>query len=184
MLGQGHFSVILPTEIRSMRLLPHRSLVLAGGWLPSVIVATTLVVACARIGATPICRWVDSDGRSQLSEMVPEQYRKGATCTDSMQYELAPGEAHTGVVQDVARPLAPLPAVAPVPLQAASHPVAKRPAEVVTDATDCPTHWRLYDASMACFGPFRTTRGATRVEAFDVCNVVASPELRCGPRRD
>ena len=59
----------------------------------------------------------------------------------------------------------------------------KRPAELVTDATDCETWWRLYDESTACFGPFRTTRGATKVEAFDVCNAVASPEPKCGPRR-
>ncbi len=58
----------------------------------------------------------------------------------------------------------------------------KRPAEVVTDATDCGAWWRLYDESIACFGPFRTTRGATKVEAFEVCNVIASPVPKCGPR--
>jgi hypothetical protein len=58
----------------------------------------------------------------------------------------------------------------------------KRPTEVVTDATDCATWWRIYDASVECFGPYRTTRGATKVEAFDKCNVIASPEPKCGPR--
>jgi hypothetical protein len=53
---------------------------------------------------------------------------------------------------------------------------------VVTDETDCPTWWRLYDDSIECFGPYRTTRGAIKVEGFDVCNVVQSPEPKCGPR--
>ncbi|MBX9818544.1 MAG: hypothetical protein K2X79_10980, partial [Burkholderiaceae bacterium] len=60
----------------------------------------------------------------------------------------------------------------------------KRPAETVTDATDCPTWWRIYDDSNACFGPFRTVQGGLKPEAFDHCNAVASPELRCGPRRN
>ena len=60
---------------------------------------------------------------------------------------------------------------------------AKRPAEIVTGATDCPTWWRLYDESAECFGPYRTTRGATKAEAFDKCTPIPSPELKCGPLR-
>ena len=61
-------------------------------------------------------------------------------------------------------------------------PARSGPTEVVSGATDCPTWWRIYDESVECFGPYRTTRGATKVEAFDKCNVIASPEPRCGPR--
>lgn len=60
--------------------------------------------------------------------------------------------------------------------------ITKRPAELVTETTSCPTWWRLYDESGECFGPYRTARGATKAEAFDVCNVVLSPEPKCGPR--
>jgi hypothetical protein len=59
-----------------------------------------------------------------------------------------------------------------------------RPAQTVTERTDCATSWRLYDESLACFGPFQTVRGAIKAEAFDVCKVVANPEPRCGRRRD
>jgi hypothetical protein len=62
--------------------------------------------------------------------------------------------------------------------------VIKRPAERIAEATDCPTRWRLYDESADCFGPYRTTRGATRVEGFDACNVIDSPEPVCGLRID
>jgi hypothetical protein len=62
--------------------------------------------------------------------------------------------------------------------------VVKRPLERITEATDCPTRWRLYDESTDCFGPYQTTHGATRVEAFDACNVIESPEPLCGLRSD
>jgi hypothetical protein len=68
------------------------------------------------------------------------------------------------------------------PASAASQSAAKRPTEVVTADTDCATWWRIYDESVECFGPYRTTRGATKPEGFDRCNVVTSPEAKCGPR--
>ena len=68
--------------------------------------------------------------------------------------------------------------------QSAPQPGTRRPADVVTDATDCAAAWRLYDESVACCGPHRMTQGATKAEGVDRCNVVMSPEPRCGPRRD
>jgi hypothetical protein len=65
-----------------------------------------------------------------------------------------------------------------------SLPSVKRPAEVITDNTDCQTRWRIYDESVACFGPYRTTQGATKPEGFDKCNDIPSPEIKCGPRRN
>lgn len=69
-----------------------------------------------------------------------------------------------------------------VPARTASKPGAKRPTANVTADTDCATWWRIYDESVECFGPFQTTRGATKPEGFDRCNVVVSPEPKCGPR--
>ncbi len=178
-----------------MRQLPRRPIPGACPSLLPSLVAVALLMLSTPLAATPLCRWMDDSGRTHFSELVPEQYQKGATCTDSMRYELTPeqaraaeqkaAEARAGDQRDAAaRPSPASSAASGAPRGAASRPVEKRPAELVTDSTDCATWWRLYDASMACFGPYRTTRGATRVEAFDVCNVVASPELRCGPRRD
>jgi hypothetical protein len=36
--------------------------------------------------------------------------------------------------------------------------------------------------SAVCFGPYRTTRGATKPEGFAHCNVISSPEIACGLR--
>ena len=164
-----------------------------------VIAALTVAPATAAI-ASPICRWTDHTGRTHFAQVVPDHYKTMAICTDSQTYELSPArkrEAQQRLAQDRARARsdaaqpaaqsassAPLASSAPRPAGAASQVRAKRPAQTVTDATDCPTWWRLYDESVECFGPFRTTRGAIKVEALDVCNVVASPEPKCGPRRN
>jgi hypothetical protein len=159
-------------------------------------VAMLLSLGAPALHATAICRWVDDTGRIQLAQTVPEKYRKHATCTDSRQYELTPEQRRAALQQaaddrararageDAARaPLSGEPApVRPAP--AASRPFAKRPATVPTEATDCPTRWRLYDESAECFGPFRTARGGIKPEAFEVCNEVPRPEAQCGPRRD
>jgi hypothetical protein len=156
------------------------------------LAAVALLFLSISAAATPICRWVNESGRTQIAEVVPEQYRKVAICTDSQKYELSPEQhqaAERRVAEDqararqaAARPPGDRASSAPGPAEAASQPGVKRPTEVITDATDCPTWWRIYDESVDCFGPYRTTRGATKVEGFDKCNVVASPEPKCGPR--
>jgi hypothetical protein len=155
-------------------------------------VAMALLLLSTTADATPICRWVNDSGRTQIAEVVPEKYRKLAVCTDSQKYELLPEQrraAEQRVADDRARaqkaavkPPSDPASSAPRPARAASQPGAKRPTEFVTADTDCTTWWRIYDESVECFGPYRTTRGATKPEGFDRCNVVASPEPKCGPR--
>jgi hypothetical protein len=152
----------------------------------------SLVLLSASVQATSLCRWVDQSGRTQIAEVVPEKYRKVAVCTDSQKYELSAEQrraAEQRVADDkerarmaAANPPSDRASNARGPAQAASKPGAKRPTEVVTADTDCTTWWRIYDESVECFGPFRTTRGATKAEGFDRCKVVASPEPKCGPR--
>lgn len=154
----------------------------------------SLMLLSASVKATPLCRWVAESGRTQIAEVVPEKYRKVAVCTDSRKYGLS-AEQRRAAEQRVAddkdrarRAAANAPSdrasSAPRPPRAASRSVAKRPTEVVTADTDCATWWRIYVESVECFGPYRTTRGATKPEGFDRCNVVASPEAKCGPRRN
>lgn len=154
--------------------------------------ALALMLLATYAGATSICRWVDESGRTQIAEVVPEKHRKVAVCTDSQKYELSPEQrraAEQRVADDkerarkaAAKAPSDRASNAPRPARAASESGAKRPAEVVTADTDCRTWWRIYDESVECFGPYRTTRGATKPEGFDRCNVVASPEPKCGPR--
>jgi len=155
---------------------------------------TTILLALPPANATPICVWLDDVGRTQYASVVPEEYKAVARCTDSLQYELSSEQqraaehaqaAREGIVRahlEAAKLAASSPLISPHVVVTAPQVVIKRPAELVTEATDCTTWWRLYDESAACIGPFRTTRGAIKVEAFDVCNVVPSPEPKCGLR--
>jgi hypothetical protein len=134
---------------------------------------------------------VDDNGRTQLAQTVPERYKAVATCTDSGSCEIPPAQLRAARERaDDARQRAARAAVPPKPASSAASapagapaPAPKRPAQAVTEHTDCVTSWRLYDESLACFGPFQTVRGAIKAEAYEVCNVVASPEARCGRRR-
>ncbi len=162
--------------------------------MPGTLAAAALLLISCGAGATAICRWVDETGRTQFAEVAPDKYKKGAVCTNSQRYELTAEQrqaAERKVASDKAkarraavRPPADAASGARGPARVASQPSAKRPSEVMTEATDCSTWWRLYDESVECFGPYRTTRGATKVEAFDHCNVIASPEPKCGPRNN
>ena len=158
--------------------------------MPGALIAAALLLLSGSAGATAICRWVDESGRTQIAEVVPDKYRKGAICTDSQRYELSADQRQANerrIADDKAkarRATATPPANAASSSRAGSRPNAKRPSEVVTGATDCTTWWRIYDESVECFDPYRTTRGATKAEAFDKCNVIASPEPKRGPRRN
>lgn len=156
-------------------------------------IAVTLTGLSLPLAAKPICRWVDGNGRTQLAEVVPDRYKDVATCTDSQQFELSAAqrraaeqrgaEARAKAVRDAAK--VPARAASSAPSTKGSVPprIAKRPAETITDTTDCATWRRLYEESAACFGPFRTNRGATKAEAFEVCNEIPSPDPTCGPAR-
>lgn len=156
------------------------------------LAALSLVLLSTGAGATSICRWVNESGRTQIAEVVPEKYRKVAVCIDSKRYELSAEQrraAEQRAADDKAKarqaatvPPADRTSSAPRPAPASSPSGAKRPTEIVNDDTSCAAWWRICDESVECFGPYRTTRGATKPEGFDKCNVVASPEPKCGPR--
>ena len=157
----------------------------------SALVSITLALFSTGSGAASICHWVDEDGRTQLSDVVPDRYKSIAYCTSSLQYELSPeqkaaadkrtAEEKARTRSQVSSPPDSKPSRAPGMSEATPSSGAKRPAEVVTDNTACPVWWRIFDESTECFGPYRTVRGI-KPEAFENCNVVPSPELKCGPR--
>ncbi len=154
-------------------------------------VALVLLMQVSVGSATPICRWVNNGGRTQMASVVPDKYKAVANCTDSQAYELSAEQrlaAEQAAARNkararaaAARPPAVKAARAESPAPAAVRTDLKRPQEVITDSTDCKAAWRIYAESVECFGPYRTAPGATRPEGFDRCKVVISPESRCGP---
>jgi hypothetical protein len=178
----------------AMRNTRHRGETTLHIRMHTALVALAIALLPPGLGAASICRWVDEAGRTQMADVVPDRYKNVARCTDAQKYELSPeqkrdaeqraadGQARARARADAA-PAAAAPA-APNPSVAARPPGVRRPVEVVTDATDCPTWRRLFNESSDCFGPYRTARGGIKPEAFDHCNAVPDPELKCGPLRD
>jgi hypothetical protein len=154
--------------------------------------ACAALFVCASAHAAAIYRWVDENGRTQVSDVVPEKYRATATRIDSGQYEVSPErrkEAEERAARDKALAAEAAArragATASAPAAKAAAPAsARRPAQSVTDATDCDTWRRLYRESQDCFAPYRTTRGSTKAEAFEKCNPIPSPDAKCGPLRE
>ena len=148
------------------------------------------IVACFVISvpaeATSVCRWIDENGQVQFADVVPDRYKGIVTCTHSLTPDVnGKGRAVIeGAKNRDSKASAPQPAAsnAAAPPVASPLPAAKRPAETVTESTDCKTWWRLFDESGACFAPFRTTRGGVKAEAFDRCNAIPSPQEKCGPQ--
>ena len=160
-------------------------------WLSTfaVVAALFLLVSASgsATGAT-VYRWVDDKGKIHYSEIVPQPYRSVAKPVDAPTdeptaeqrreaLERAEKEKASAAAMETERKRSP--ASAPT-ASSATRPANKRPAEIPNDQTDCVTWQRLYLESSECFGPYRTVRGATKPEAFEVCNAVAEPPAnRC-----
>ncbi|RYF41513.1 MAG: DUF4124 domain-containing protein [Comamonadaceae bacterium] len=144
------------------------------------LAATVLALLAPAAQAASICRWIDEDGRTQLSDTVPERYKSRASCTDAKEYDVTPVPRQAAPAGTGANASTGNPNIA----GAAPRPRAKRPAEGVTDSTDCQTWWRRYEESEACFGPYRTARGGIKAEAFDACTAVPNPESKCSAQKN
>lgn len=141
--------------------------------------------------ATTIYSWVDQNGRTQMSDVVPEKYKKTATRIESARYELSDAQraesdarvnvdksraADTAARQEKARSEAASAASAPP-----STVVRQSPRAANNEASDCATLHRLYRESDACFAPYKTTNGATKAEGYARCTERLDPTFKCGP---
>jgi len=148
-----------------------------------------LTSASLSVAGAAVYRWVDDQGKVHYAEVVPQRYQGVAKQVGAAANEpsaerrrdaLARSQQEKARAAERHRTSANIPSAAnAVSAAAASAPAGKRPAQLPNDQTDCKTWQRLYMESIECFGPFRTARGATKPEAFEVCNVVAEPPSRC-----
>ena len=156
--------------------------------LPATFIGALCLLTSASlsVAGAAVYRWVDDQGKVHYAEVVPQRYQGvakqvGAAANEPSAEQhrdaLARAEQEKAKAAEMAaerhRPPANVPSAASA--AAASAPVGKRPAQLPNDESDCKTWQRLYMESIECFGPFRTARGATKPEAFAVCNVVAEP---------
>ena len=145
-----------------------------------------LTSASVSLAGAAVYRWVDDQGKVHYAEVVPQRYqgvakRVGAAADEPSAEQRrdalarAQREKSDAAAMAAERQRLPASAASAPGAVAASRPAARRPVQTPNDQTDCKTWQRLYMESIECFGPFRTTRGATKPEAFEVCNVVAEP---------
>lgn len=156
--------------------------------IAQLLAGALLAVACSA-GASPIYRWVDENGRTHVADTVPERYRKSATRIDTGGSEVSPEQQkeaqaraakEKALAEDLAKRRAAAAPAAPASAASAAGP-GKRPEQGVTADTDCDTWWRLFRESEDCFGAYRVVGGGIKVEAFERCNSIPSPEPTCGP---
>lgn len=145
-----------------------------------------LTSASLSVAGAAVYRWVDDQGKVQYAEVVPQRYQGVAKQVGAAANEPSAEQRRDALAraqQEKARAAERYRTSANISnaasAAAASAPAGKRPHQLPKDQTDCKTWQRLYMESIECFGPFRTARGATKPEAFEVCNVVAEPPSRC-----
>lgn len=157
------------------------------GWTQGVLALLALVFA-APATATEIYRWVDEQGKTHFSDIVPEKYKDRAKPVQAKTNEPSP-EERSRAIERAGNVMAGTGAASTAPTAkeastaksaAPATKAAKRPPRAPTEETDCETWRRLYRESLDCFAPYRTTRGTTKAEAFDHCTPVVEPPIRCG----
>jgi hypothetical protein len=155
--------------------------------------AALFVFVAAHAG--DIYRWVDENGRTQMSDQVPEKYRASAKhLGDSRQYELTPEqrkEADARAATARAREDAEARARADAAARPAAAEKAAAPASGATQAgeevepntisaAECAAWWREYMKNMACYGPFHNVNGSMKPGAFEACGLpVRNPSRQC-----
>jgi hypothetical protein len=160
-------------------------------------------VAWLPTASAEIYRWVDENGRVQLSDRPPPNHRGTLTRQQSGQHELnaaeraeaqarAAREAQREAAEAARREQEDKAAGRPIILPAASAPRAEasRPSGVPSSRTtggppptrsECERWWATFRASEACYGPYRNATGGLKPGALQACGPgIADPSVQCG----
>jgi len=155
--------------------------------LRSCFCVAGLALFALQASAAPIYRWVDENGRTQMSDTVPEKYRKSAKRTDTEQFGVSPearklAEERSAKERALADQLASRrkneEASSSPAASAASAPKSRSPNGA--NSSDCATWRRMYRDSQACFAPYHNADGSLKPGAHENCTEVGNPEAKCG----
>ena len=152
----------------------------------SVVALSTLLPLS--LHSADVYRWVDEDGRTHMSDTVPDRYRNSATRVDTgpeltpqqreeaetraaLQKKRAEEEARRRARDEAAgagsTPVPPAPAIQPAP-------------RATRSSSDCAELTRRYRESQECFAPYRMANGAIRTEGFQLCGpAMPDPSGEC-----
>ena len=158
---------------------------LASGLLASVALAS----AC---DAQVIYKWVDDQGRTQASDVVPEKYKAVAERIDASRYTLSPADADAArrsaasLKARADNGAASAPSVAASALaqrRTGAASAAGKAARAISDtAANCAAWRKTFAVSRDCFAGFTLGDGSLRPGAAQACgDDVPNPEPVCGP---
>jgi hypothetical protein len=116
------------------------------------LVALALVFGSSPLHAADIYIWTDSDGRKQISDVVPEKDRVRAKKVEAP----APSAAAGGTAAPIEPPVAPAPV-----------------------ASDCQTRWQRYLDSRECLAFYEYAQRGLQADPRASCAVVAAPAVQC-----
>jgi hypothetical protein len=159
--------------------------------LPRLAMLAALATTAAH--AADIYRWVDDEGRTHISDSVPDRYRARAQRYDSDAFKAndadmkASRERNERIRKESDAMERARTAPAPTgPIVIGTDAAAQGgtggdvSAKDATPAGQCQASWDAYSASQACFQRFRNANATVRAEAFQSCGpAVAQPT--CGP---
>lgn len=165
--------------------------------LGAIVLATIALLASGAwrvASAADIYRWVDERGVTNVSDVVPEKYKKVAQKVDT-----SPSEVDDATRRDAAARAASAASAAAVgagpaaaanarqggsiatPLSASRSASSAASAAASADGDDCATLQRMYKESQDCFGPqVRTITGAINGARSPQCQAVVDPSPKCG----
>jgi hypothetical protein len=163
--------------------------------LSAALAAAALSIAMLAEAAI-IYEWVDEDGRTQVSDVVPKKYKRTARRVDSARFNVPPkqlkaAQAEAAALKAKAAAAAPKRRPAAEAAPAAAPAAALSPTQTFettggpppVDFADCPAWWRAFVASRDCFAGYQTVRGPLRPGAYQACGPeIPNPEPKCGPQ--
>lgn len=147
------------------------------------------IVTLLAIGATlsfaaqagDIYRWVDENGRTQLSDVVPDKYKATAVRVDSKQFEITPEQRREAQARvDREKAMLAEQARASAPRGRTAPPAIGNASPASAPGSDCEALQRSYRESQECFAPFYNANGSLKVEAYKACKAVENPTVKCG----
>jgi hypothetical protein len=145
------------------------------------------LVALGSLGIGPchaadVYRWVDAQGRVQLSDRVPEEYKNSATRVDTSPSQLTPAqqrEAQERAAQEKVRAAEAAAREARVRVPQPAQPAGSAGA---SKEGECAAARRKFQQNANCLAPYKIANGGFKPGAFETCGPsVPAPPEQCGP---
>jgi hypothetical protein len=154
-----------------------------------VAAAAAVLIFTLVAQAGDIYTWKDDTGRVQMSDVVPEKYKRTATRMDTRRFELTPeqrtaAQAQAAALKTQANSEETGPKQAVRKRAAASSAVKSAPEKPTVDPSDCAAWRRAFVASRDCYAGYPAVSGGRRSGALEACGPdIPNPDPKCGPEK-